>query len=365
MTDKNSSVNSGVHGSTGYEFQKHCALYVFLEKYPDIKDTKYFICLEHHEDFLFCYLTSEDLVRRIESYQAKKSSTDWGMSKELIDIIHKMSLVGLGLLADPIEKTACYDHALSFSSNKNIKLSNKKTGKAAKKTHVGPSNNEVRYISLDKEISATIKAEIDQISASDASIAGQLEKLTFCYLDLPQHHHTQVQVLIGKFSEIFGAAVSDHFAAVNTLLRLFRNVENVLNQGNVVKLMDVSKRVNSEQIDDAINIITTQVKAYETWRGKADDIADKLGINLMERKAFVHSFKNSLDLFKDKTQVEHQKILSFVKNSVEAFSRHTSEVSCIEELFDDFQQKNFSQLGLLNLKAAIFAAYIEVRETHK
>lgn len=365
MTDKNQTVNAGVHGSTGYEFQKHCALYIFLEKYPDIKDTKYFICLEHHEDFLFCHLTNADLVRRVESYQAKKSSVDWGMDNSLIEVIYKMSLVGLDLIADPIVKTACYDHVLNFASNKNIKLSNKKKGKAAKNMFVGPSNNEVHYISLDKEISSKIKDEIDNLSNSDLKVAGQLEKMAFCYFDLPQTHASQVQVLIGKFSEVFGAGVSDHSAAVNTLLRLFRSVENVLNQGNLVKLMDTSKRVHSEQIAEAINIITTQVKAYETWREKADDIAKTLNISVMDQKKFINSFKNSLDLFKDKTQIEHQKILEFVKDSADVLSKHTSEVSCMEELFDSYQVKYLSQLSALDLKAAIFAAYIEVRETHK
>jgi len=56
MATKNKYSNSGVDGAGGYEFQKHCALYIFLEKYEDIKDSKYFICLEHYEDFLFCYL---------------------------------------------------------------------------------------------------------------------------------------------------------------------------------------------------------------------------------------------------------------------------------------------------------------------
>ena len=30
--------NSGVDGASGYEFQKHCALYIFLEQYEEIKD---------------------------------------------------------------------------------------------------------------------------------------------------------------------------------------------------------------------------------------------------------------------------------------------------------------------------------------
>ena len=36
---KKKSSNSGVDGAGGYEFQKHCALYIFLEQYNDIKDT--------------------------------------------------------------------------------------------------------------------------------------------------------------------------------------------------------------------------------------------------------------------------------------------------------------------------------------
>jgi len=48
-------------------------LYILLNKYTTLANTKYFICLEHHEDFLSCHLTYNNLVRSIEAYQAKKS----------------------------------------------------------------------------------------------------------------------------------------------------------------------------------------------------------------------------------------------------------------------------------------------------
>lgn len=51
---KNKYSNSGTDGAGGYEFQLHGALYVLLEQYNDIKDTKYFIFLEHYERFFIC-----------------------------------------------------------------------------------------------------------------------------------------------------------------------------------------------------------------------------------------------------------------------------------------------------------------------
>ena len=74
---KNKYSNSGVVGSSGYECQKHWALYILLEQYNDIKDTKYFIFLEHYEDFLFAYMNKDEMINKIETYQAKKSAKKW------------------------------------------------------------------------------------------------------------------------------------------------------------------------------------------------------------------------------------------------------------------------------------------------
>lgn len=75
MGKPNRTVNAGVHGAAGIEFQKHCALYLLFEEYDNLNDTKYFICIEHKDDFLFCYQDKEGLVHSIDCYQAKKSST--------------------------------------------------------------------------------------------------------------------------------------------------------------------------------------------------------------------------------------------------------------------------------------------------
>ena len=70
------------------------------------------------------------------------------------------------------------------------------------------------------------------------------------YIDFPKSNQAQKDYLVGEFSRVFGDKVYDHKAAVDTLLFLFRNVENTLNQGNVAKLMDKSKRVDYIQIND-------------------------------------------------------------------------------------------------------------------
>ena len=120
---KKKSSNSGVDGAGGYEFQKHCALYIFLEQYNDIKDTKYFIFLEHHEDFLFCYLNEEDLIKSVDTYQAKKSSKKWTITnKEFEEILMKILQIGLDLKDDTALKTDTYSHKLHFVSNREIAL---------------------------------------------------------------------------------------------------------------------------------------------------------------------------------------------------------------------------------------------------
>ena len=66
----NKKDNAGVHGATGYEFQKHCAIYLLLEDYEILKDKSYLVYFEHHDDFLFCY-TNESLLDAIHLYQAR------------------------------------------------------------------------------------------------------------------------------------------------------------------------------------------------------------------------------------------------------------------------------------------------------
>lgn len=360
MEEQNKTVNAGVHGSTGLEFQKHCALHFLFEKYEKLKDKKYFICLEHHDDFLFCYQTSDEIISSIEAYQAKKSSTQWTLSKEMYELIKKMMEVGLALNADGMPKSDNYKHNLAFVTNNSIKLVGGKNDKKITMT-VNESNNKIKFVDLHTEISNKIKTEVGKLINKDLTACSQLDNITLGYIDFPKTGRMQKNCLIGEFKKIFGNKVNDHEAAVETLLLLFREVENTLNQGNIAKLMDESKRIDSQKINNAIEIITTKKMAFELWRDEKKEICNKLNIKITERNSFELDFDNCFDRFKDLKQVEHLKILNFVeeRNKLHIF---TDEVDCIQALYKEFNKNKSSQLSELNIKAAVYAAYIEVRE---
>ncbi|WP_238656190.1 dsDNA nuclease domain-containing protein [Paenibacillus piscarius] len=158
-----SAVNAGVHGSTGTEFQKYCALYFLFEQYNALKDTEYFICLEHHDDFLFCHLNREGFISSVESYQAKKSSVKWDMSS-LYELLSKMTGVGLSLNADDMPKGNNYTHNLEFITNNSIQLNNGLSGKSKKKIiTINESNSRLRYADLDSEIKIKIEDELKKL----------------------------------------------------------------------------------------------------------------------------------------------------------------------------------------------------------
>ncbi|MEK4456495.1 dsDNA nuclease domain-containing protein [Paenibacillus sp. FSL R10-2748] len=355
------AVNAGVHGSTGTEFQKHCALYFLFEKYKDIKDRKYFICIEHHDDFLFCYQTYDELISSIDSYQAKKSSEKWEMSG-LYELLGKMTGVGLSLNADSMPKEKDYKHNLEFITNNSIKLSNGVKGKGKNKSiTINESNSRLKFTELDTEITNKIELEIKKILGKDLDGLKELNNISLAYIDFPKKSAGQKDSLVGQFNRIFGEKVSDHRAAVDALLLLFRDVENTLNQGNVVKLMDESKRVSSASINDAIDVITTKTMAFDLWRNEEKEVCRNLEIAIPDKSEFKLNFINSFDRFKDYRQVEHKKILSFVKENSNIMYRFTVETDCILELYQMFRKNISSQLSELSIKAAIYAAYIEVR----
>ncbi|MGN4556928.1 dsDNA nuclease domain-containing protein [Bacillus cereus group sp. MYBK5-2] len=359
----NRSANAGVHGSSGFEFQKHCALYILFDKYEDIKNRKYFICLEHHDDFLFCYQTNEEVILSIDAYQAKKSSGEWKQGKDMYEILKKMTEVGISLKNDSMQKLESYMHNLEFVTNNSINLNNNKRAKGKRKSiTINEANNRLKLIDLNEEIASVIKSEIEKLLGQNLEGLEELNNLSMAYLDLPKQHKQQKDSLVGYFSRIFGDTVSDHRAAVDALLLLFRDVENTLNNGNIVKLMDESKRVSSERINMAINVITTKNMAFELWREEKKDACKKLRIVISEQKEFESYFINSIDRFKDKKQVEHQKIFDFVNNNKNLLDNYIDEVDCIQDLYENFIKTENSKLTELKVKAAIFAAYIEVKE---
>jgi len=346
--------NSGVDGAGGYEFQKHCALYIFLEQYNDIKDTKYFICLEHHEDFLFVYLNEDEIINKIETFQAKKSSRNWTLTQEFKEILQKILAVGIDLQSDNFPKSDEYTHQLYFLSNHEISLS--QTIKKKKIENIINERNErVKFIELHQEIK-------NQILASEP-VHEEIENLIFKYIDFAKTHKSQKQHLIGMFTELFGNKVLDNKASVITLLALFRDVENTLNQGNSVSLMDKSKRVDSEQINEALNIITTKQKAFDEWRNKKNDYSKILQVSIKEHKNFELAFENAFDHFKDLEAVEHQKIFNFV-NVIDLLNCYNDE-DALTKIVNEFNKKHNTQFNEITTKASLLASYIQVREGTK
>ncbi|WP_214657735.1 hypothetical protein, partial [Vibrio anguillarum] len=66
---KKKAANCGVVALSGYEFQRNCALYLLLDGYEHFREEDYFLCIEHYDDFLFCFRTNDtERIKRIISY---------------------------------------------------------------------------------------------------------------------------------------------------------------------------------------------------------------------------------------------------------------------------------------------------------
>jgi hypothetical protein len=208
------------------------------------------------------------------------------------------------------------------------------------------------------ELHNDIKKELEILTNEDTK--KEIENLIFSYIDFSKTFKAQKQQLVGIFNDIFGDKILDHKASVETLLSLFRDVENTLNQGNVVKLMDKSKRVESEKIKQTLNILTTKQKAFNEWRDQKDKYAELLKIPIKEHKHFEFEFKNAFDYFKDLKQVEHQKIKNFVKNI--DLKDCFSEESGLRKVIEEFKHTHNTQFDNITTKAILLASYIQTRE---
>lgn len=361
MNELNTGINSGVEGSTGTEFQKNCVLHILFENYEYLKSQKYFICIEHHDDFLFCFLNQNEIAERIEAFQAKKSTNAWTNS-QLIEPLKKIIKVGEDLNSDSILKIQDYSHTLNFISNHSIKLAApNEIGLKPKTltTTINETNSEVKYLNLHENISGLIKNELKNISVSDISLE-QLENLKFIHIDIPKAVKKQKDTLVGQFRRVFGEKVYSNDSAIDTLLLLLREAENTYNQNGIAQLNDKSKRVESARINGVIDIITTKSMAFKVWREKKSSISEKMKIPILSQKEFELHFDNSFDYFKDLTQVEHHKILRFVNENKPLLANCYTDEDCVEVLHSQFVRSKNTQLSELELKASIFAAYIQM-----
>ncbi|WP_045492950.1 hypothetical protein [Vibrio hyugaensis] len=362
------SVNAGVRAQQGFALQRNMALFIILDNYNSKFDgTKYFLSLEHLEDILFCYLDDHGKAVKVETYQSKKKSGgSWKIGVELAEIIVKILKVGKSLISDAHPKCCSYSHDLYFSSNTTMQLEKKVTHKVSNKNQsktysqaVNEEDSEVIYDELDPVIKKAITTKLEKHqSYNNENLCDELDNLKFLYIDFNKTNKEQENQLRSKLEDIFDRKISDSKAALESIFRLFKDVELAYNQKSVARLSDKSKQVQSQDINNAIEIITTKSKAFQFWRDHKREVGQKLGIKPFERETFEMKFSLAFDLFKSKDEAEHQKILDFVKSNYLQCSSFTED-GCIEELVEKFNDESSSNLDVQTLKATMYAAYFE------
>lgn len=355
----NSEINAGVHTNIGMDFQKNCTIYLFLEKYNELKNQKYFIILEHLEDIIFGYTDSQELSK-IETYQAKKSSSKWTNSG-LLEIIKKITETSQSVLNDPLPKKSGFNQDNFFATNNTIELKCKVDNKQYS-CIVNEATENYKYSNLDQNIKNKIQKGSKDVNFTSENIS-HFDTLNFKFIDLGRTPKSQLEQLDGKFRTVFGDKIADHKAALYSFYFALMEIEKELNQGNIAKLSDNKKRIDSHQIDSLINILTNKKKAFDFWRQKKDELCEELNISLFDVSIFELHYENSFDKFKDINESEHNKIFDFVLNNKEIFKSHFTDRACIASFHSKFNREKSSTLSELQLKAVIAAAYIEVKNT--
>lgn len=355
------SVNSGVEGGSGYTFQRCCVVYLLFDEYQKLNSPSidYFICVEHHEDFLFTYIDENGIINSIDTFQAKKSRDDWKTDQAFCEIIGKISLVGNELINDRHPKSENYKHTLSFLTNRNIVLQGKKNKDKKQITEkIQISNISKNYPELHSEIKENIQSKLIDGKIADFN---QLSNVKFSFIDLPQNHKGWKRVLTGLSTEVLGCKVNDHEAVITTLMALLQDVELTYNNAGYVLLADTSKRLTKQKIDSTFDIFTESKKAFSFWRTHADDLAKGLEIKLPIKRRAQELLDNYFDLFKDIQQVEYKKIYKFVSENTYIDEKHINEAECITELYQMYISSYNSRLEKHMIAFAIIAAYVETR----
>lgn len=356
MIDK--TINSGPDAQNGFALQRNTAIFLLLENYFNkFQNKKYFVCLEHHEDFLFCFIDENDKVSLIEAYQSKKKAPDiWRLNKEMYQILSKLLKTGKELINDEIIKSSEYNHMLYFSTNQTINLEHKPPKKENRPTisiSVKADNPNISFSILPEEIKEKIKSNISEIN-----LHKEIDNLSFIWIPFTTTEREQENQLEGKLSEVFGNKIFDKRAAINTLIYLFRKIETTYNKGNKVKLLDNTKRVNNIEVEEAFKILTTKAKAFDYWRSKEREISIILQIRPAEKEQFRLDFSSAFDLFKSRNEAEHRKVLDFVKEKFDDLTTFTEEEN-VNELFNNFKKTERTNFNDFQLKAILFAALFE------
>lgn len=356
----NSSVNSGVQANVGMDFQIHCTIFLFLENFNTLSEQRFFITIEHLEDIVFGYLDSNNELTKVETYQAKKSTSTWKIS-DLYEILQKITEASQSILDDSLPKSNVFFQENYFATNNTIDLKTKVNTQHYREI-INETNSNVQYPNLDQNIKSKIEQGNGSISFTSNNLKN-LATLNFKYIDLSRTSKAQKELLHGKFQTVFQDKITDHMAALDTFILCLDKLDSTFNQGNSANLSDLSKRVESHEINELLDLLTTKKLAYDFWRDKSDELCKELKISLLDRTSFELNYQNSFDLFKDLNSREHQKVFDFLKSNISILGNHTSDVDCILDFFKEFNKAKSTTLSRTQLKATISAAYIEIKNT--
>lgn len=364
---KNKAANAGVDALTGFEFQRNCALYLLLDNFDSFINKNFFICIEHHDDFLFCYKTDcLSYIDEIHAYQAKKlSGKIWTIDARFSEMVSKILLVGNNLRNDTFEKSEYYKHHLIFISNTEMELkyspSKKLKGEGVTEQilKINEQNATCLYDELHENIKIKITEKITEICNEESSFfhSQELENLSMKWVDFPRTAAKQKESLIGLMVRKF-PHIADAKAAIDVILNLFRDVETVYNQGQEICLLDPTKRIEGEDVKKVINIITSQQKAFDHWRAEAQQFSIKFRIPMNIQKNHENYIINSFELLKDMSNYDYQIIKRFVRNN-----DYTTQFFSLQDVltaYVDGISKSYSiNLTTIDTFFAVLCSYVE------
>lgn len=360
------SINAGVEALAGFEFQRNCALYLLLDDYSSFEDKDFFLCIEHYDDFLFCFLSKDNLnIESVKAYQAKKlSGKIWKIDKRFIEIVNKILCVGIDLKNDDLCKNDLYNHNLTFISNTEFELNYKPKKTEKDKKEILVRINEVKPIynyknEIHTDIKSDLEVKLNEYCLENSLIynESELDNFFMQWLDFPRTQKRQKDQLIGLMRRKF-SHVSDPVAAIDLLLNLFRDVETVYNNGNIIQLMDESKRVEGEIIKKAINIIGLEQATFNLWRDMSKEIILKFKIPLAIQKNIEIQIKTTFELFKDMSNFEHQIIRDYVGKNDYSQSYYNYP-DMFQGYVDDIRKNSYIGLRDFEFLLACLCSFVE------
>ena len=369
MNKGKKSANSGIDALLGFEFQRNCALFLLLSDYERFKGREFFLSIEHHDDFLFCYRTDcRSNIEEVHSYQAKKLSGNvWRINKRFSEVIAKMLEAGNDLRNDPAPKCKGYTHELTFISNSDIELkyspnkSDKDKGKKEIIYTLNEQNCKSRYDSVPDAIKEKISKEVSSFCSKEGGVyhKSELDNFNIQWVDFPRTKNVQKDCLVGLMKRKF-PHVSDSSAAIELLLSLFRDVEATYNQGKIISLLDSSKRIEGDEIKQAVDIIETEQKTFMLWRAHSIELARKFRIPLAIQNSHESYIRNTFELLKDMMNNEHQIIKIFIKENDYSMDYYSQD-EMFESYVSDIKRKNNINLSDIDI---FFSALCSFTEYH-